>query len=327
MQTGKTARLLWHADKIFFGAALVLCAAAVASFWTGGTREPDRPEAPTAFELGMGFPPMFLDAVRPDPSVDIATDPDEYRPGPGEHVCISPECTYILPDGTKWCPVCGTVQDDRDGDLMDDAFEECHKATNPDVPDGHLDYDGDNFTNLEEYVAGSNPDDPNSIPAPVRLVGVGQELVDVMFRGFYQRTDGSRAIQLNWGNDTRTKILELDSTFRGYYLLRVAERRVTKGAPERGIPLHQVTEYDLILKRPSGDELVLPLNTPVREPERYGIFASADTPARKARAYAGQTFELDGHSYIVVEVSPQSAHLIGDRHEHHYLELRPERPR
>ena len=328
MASRNATRLLWHADKLFMGAVLLVCAVAVVAFWNDGPRQP---EAPTlvmrgGLEFHGGFSERTFKMLTPDISVDIATDPDEYRPRPGEHVCVQPECTYILPDGTKWCPVCGTPQDDRDRDGMDDQFEESHEATNPDVADGGLDYDGDKFTNKEEYDAGSDPDDPNSIPAPIRLVGVGREFVDVLFRGFYERPSGDRAIQLNWGNDTHTRILELGSTFRGYRLEKVNERLVRQGDERRGTE-HFVTDYDLILRRPGGGELVLPRNTLVREPEWYGIFAAAGTPKPKVRAYAGMTFKIEGHTYIVVEVSPRSARLIGDRGEHYNLALRPERPR
>lgn len=324
MRPRNTQQWLWHADKLFMGAVLAVCTVAVVSFWNDAPRRTETPAPVVRGGLAPG--PVFPrppEPVRPDPSVDIATDPDEYQPRAGEHVCVSLTCAYILPDRLVWCPVCRARQDDRDGDGMDDKWEEAHLATNPDVADGDLDYDGDRFTNKEEFDGGSNPDDPDSIPAPIRLVGVGQEMVDALFRGFYERPGGELVIQLNWGKDTQTSMLELGSTFRGYKLKRVRERLVTVGG-RHGIPAYTKTEYDLILERPGGGELVLPRNTPVREPERYGIFATTGTPRRKMRAYAGMTLEVEGHSYIVVEVSPRSAHLIGDRGEHYNLQLRPE---
>ena len=73
---------------------------------------------------------------------------------------------------------------------------------------------------------------------------------------------------------------------------------------------------------------MLPRNTPVPEPERYGTFVpSSGTPKHKIRAYAGMTFQMAGHSYVVMQVSPHGAHLTGDRGEHYNLELRPDRSR
>jgi len=314
MGVDRTRRWLWHADKLSFGAVLVVCAAAVALFWHDG---PQRNETPTmmahaGFEFGPGGRVgVDICHVSPDLSVDIATDPDEYRPRPGEHVCLDPECTYIVPDGAKWCPKCGAPQDDRDFDGMDDAFEQRHTVTNPDMADGHLDGDGDGFTNIEEYKAGSDPDDPSSVPAPIRLVAIERQLIDVLFRGYAESRKGHIEIQLNWGNDTRTTILPLGSTFRGYSL---EELRTDIG--RRGEP-----NYSLILRRPEGDALVLPRSTPVREPERYGVFVADDDPTHSARAYAGMRFEIEGHSYRVVEITRTGARLIGDRGEHISLEL------
>jgi len=321
MRPGNTTRWLWHADKLFFGTVLLVCALAVLSFWRDGPRQAEVPTLPLYAPLALA--PIEMPSIEPrmpDIATGLATDPDEYLPRPGEHVCVNPKCTRILPDGTVRCPKCGAVQNDRDGDGMGNKFEARHVATDPDVPDGHLDYDRDKFTNKEEYDAGSNPDDPNSIPAPIRLVGVGREFVDVLFRGVYVRPNGERVIQLNWGSDTHTSILQLGSSFRGYRLEKLNERRVL----QEGQHPYWKTEYELVLKRPDSGELVLPRHTPVREPERYGIFATSGTPKRTVRAYAGMTFEADGHTYVVMQVSPHSARLTGDRGEHYDLERRPE---
>ena len=318
MGTDRTRRWLWHTDKLLFGAALALCAATVVSFWHDGPRHADPPTLPAHAGFDFGTRPGGgSEPLVPDLSVDIATDPDQYRPRPGEHVCPDPNCTYIVPNGATWCPKCGAPQNDRDFDGMDDAFEERHTSTNPDVPDGHLDGDGDNFTNLEEYIAGSDPDDPNSVPAAIRLVAIERELIDVLFRGYAKCRSGLTEVQLNWGNDTRTTILPLGSTFRGYQLEKLRTHIDKRGEPK----------YSLIMRRPEGDALVLPRSTPVREPERYGVFAAADDPSKKARAYPGMRFEIEGRSYLVVEITRTGVRLIGDRGESIILELTRTRSR
>jgi hypothetical protein len=325
MPPQKKTGWIWYADKLLAGAVIVACTVAVVSFWRGDRPQPDVPtlEARADFAIPHVRMPSMEPRV-PDLSVDIATDPHEYLPRAGEHFCVNRLCTYIVPDGVVRCPRCGAVQNDRDGDGMDDEFEEAHAATDPDVPDGDQDYDGDKFTNLEEYREGSNPDDPNSIPAPIKLVGVGRENVDVLFRGFAQSRTGERVIQLNWGHDAHTKILPLGSIFRGYTLVRLVERPVRKGNPAVGIDYYTVTDYDLTLARPGGGELVLPRGQYVPEPERYGVFVAKSDPTSRIRAYAGMTVEAQGHSFFVVEVSPYGARLTGDRGETYTLELRPE---
>ncbi|MBN1916692.1 MAG: hypothetical protein JW889_02180 [Verrucomicrobia bacterium] len=326
MRPLKTHRLLWHADKVAFGAAMLVCALAVVWFWTSSTPSREGPREPHGDfrTAGIAFPNLG-DHKLPSIAVDLATDPDEYLPRPGEHSCIGPTCTCIMPDSMRYCPVCGIDQHDRDRDGMTDEWEQRYRATNPDVADADLDYDGDRFTNIEEYRGGSDPDDPQSIPGPVRLVAVDQEFVDALFRGFATRRSGATAIQINWGNDRATEILDIGQTFRGYTIERLDERVVLKRVANRHVAQ---TEYTLVLKRPDGAELKLPRHEPVREPESYGVFLSVDGTGSRKRAYAGETIRIGEHSYLVNEVSPHGARLTGDRGEKYNLELRPEeRPR
>jgi len=56
---------------------------------------------------------------------------------------------------------CADTDDDNDG--MPDTWEIAN-GLNPLVNDANLDKDGDGFTNLREYRAGTNPNDPKSVP-------------------------------------------------------------------------------------------------------------------------------------------------------------------
>ena len=52
---------------------------------------------------------------------------------------------------------------DTDGDGMPDGWEVTY-GLNPLVKDGGDDLDQDGYTNLQEYQAGTNPDDRHSVP-------------------------------------------------------------------------------------------------------------------------------------------------------------------
>jgi len=56
-----------------------------------------------------------------------------------------------------------TVLPDADGDGLPDDWETAHGLRATDPTDAALDSDGDGATNLEEYLAGTDPNDPSSI--------------------------------------------------------------------------------------------------------------------------------------------------------------------
>lgn len=83
-------------------------------------------------------------------------------------------CAKPIPWAAKICPFCKKPQPeekkvdfatlDSDGDGMPDKWEIAHKLNAQDPADADADADGDGFTNLEEYLAKTDPNDPKSHP-------------------------------------------------------------------------------------------------------------------------------------------------------------------
>lgn len=59
--------------------------------------------------------------------------------------------------------------DDDDNDGMPDSYENSNGLNPLNAKDADRDADGDDYTNLEEYLGGSDPNDPKSVPRPRSL--------------------------------------------------------------------------------------------------------------------------------------------------------------
>ncbi len=96
-------------------------------------------------------------------------------------ICVVKECKKLIPYAAEKCPFCGGQQPvpkdkdpnlDSDGDGIPDRIE-VQWGLNPNDPqDAKGDLDGDGFSNLEEYLARTDPRDPKSHPALIVLLRV-----------------------------------------------------------------------------------------------------------------------------------------------------------
>jgi hypothetical protein len=79
-------------------------------------------------------------------------------------------------------------EQDFDADGMPDWWELAN-ATDPRVPDGSLDPDADRLTNLQEYLAGTNPQDTASVLRITRIaLEDGSDLAILSFLAISNRT-------------------------------------------------------------------------------------------------------------------------------------------
>jgi hypothetical protein len=160
------------------------------------------------------------------------------------------------------CPFSGIPQPalnqmDRDGDSMTDEWEIKHGLNRNDPRDAHLDPDNDGFSNLEEFMAGTDPNDPASHPPYIlkcRLLTVRTKPFPLMFSGAIELPDGGRMYQLNEVATGASRFVGLGERVQGVELVRFE-------AGERS------DRDDYLVVRRDGVEIVLPIGAEVTDPE------------------------------------------------------------
>lgn len=117
-------------------------------------------------EISEGTNPLSASSTPPDfdgDRIPDRTDPDDDNDGVNDTSDPFPRNPAEWAD-TDHDGIGNNADMDDDNDEMPDSFEITY-GLNPLVNDANGDRDGDRFSNIEEYYAGTNPADANSYPA------------------------------------------------------------------------------------------------------------------------------------------------------------------
>ena len=241
--------------------------------------------------------------------------------------CANPEChAPILPDTTKVCPVCGSEQPDAnaapvnldvDEDGLPDEWER-RVGLNPNAQDADEDADGDGFTNMEEFVAGTNPKDGAEHPDYLDSLSVKQppktKSLPFYFRSYMKVPSGMKLefVDPKKKNDYG-KAGKVYSVFvgedvgdTGYTLKAFEEKSVTKAVSGGSGAKRQIDVSFATIERKS-DGKVVTVTISGKKPKFVDLDVEVELVynrmgERTFTVVKGDTIELNGFKYVVSDI-------------------------
>ena len=139
-------------------------AAAVERMKPSGTGFEETDLAPYLLSMKFVVSPMTL--------AEVGENDESFLASEKRVVCV--KCKKAIPGditATPTCPFCGAKQEeekkvvlDADDDGLPDEWEKRFRLNPGDAADANADADGDGFTNMEEFLAKTNPADPKDHP-------------------------------------------------------------------------------------------------------------------------------------------------------------------
>lgn len=136
---------------------------------------------------------MLLDSKKVPRLADVAVA-ENFLASAGRSFCE--HCHRPMPSDAKLCPFCKeapTVKEtpvellDADNDGMPDVWEKQYGFNPEDPEDADLDKDGDEFTNLEEYIAKTDPTKRDDHPDYFDSLSISLPLAETKLPFFFEK--------------------------------------------------------------------------------------------------------------------------------------------
>lgn len=242
--------------------------------------------------------------------------------------CI--KCSRPIPYEAEKCTHCGEPQPSEDGrrpggdsdnDGLPDEYEEKYAFLNPlDPTDADQDFDGDSFTNLEEYKAGTNPSDPASHPSLVaflRIRSMEEARIAYSLNGSVNAGAAGRKFQIKntrTGQDIFTLLgQEINDPTppdggAKYKIISAIEKSEERDTPtgRRKVNFYVVTisngstQYTLVEREPYGTSGEC----------RLTLVCARGADAKEVQAQSNLPFTFDGETFDVLKVDRERRSAI-----------------
>jgi hypothetical protein len=273
-----------------------------------------------------------LNALSPKYEKSGETDPSLYNaamarlakpyviPESGNNLLIACErvacinCQRPIPFEADVCPYCDATQPpedgtnagwDSDGDGMPDEWENKYGLNPLDPSDAHGDLDGDLFSNLEEFLAGTDPADPKSHPPYINYLKVEEiNAIPFPFRLQSRTKMGENySFQLNSSLESRTHFVKIGDKLNktDFKAVSHTNRMVTIKAP--GVPDRR-SEVAVLIVSDGKDTLELVQGAPSPW-NSFNVTFKCDKIAdfEPIAVNQNESFNFDGDSYTVVKIN------------------------
>jgi hypothetical protein len=224
----------------------------------------------------------------------------------------------------------GAVATTKVSETEKEAYEAWFKKYKLDLNDPKMldaDPDGDGFTNREEFLAGTDPTDPNSHPPytdPSRFLKV-KEYNEARLPITLEKIDNGKAHLKRTDGEGKTETVKEGDTVHGLPL-KVVKIEARQDIDKNGekVDLSQVTLEDESTK----EKYVLTGNLPAKTSASYSVLVGRDTKTN-FRVHRGETFTWPaegGAVYMVIDMSEDQVVLQQKDNKKMWTVGRPEAP-
>lgn len=225
-------------------------------------------------------------------------------------------CGLNIEKDTTICPACGQEQSDvdKDKDEIPDYWENKYGFNPMDPGDAEGDKDEDGFSNLSEYISGTDPVDPESTPKSKGIVSqfsvaaIFRKPVELKLMGYINLGDGV-TLQINWGGKTDFK--KVNESIRGYKVLDFV-KKVVPVTKKEGL----VTEVDQSyarIQKSLEEPIILEIKRIKVEKELYARIIDIKIQ-KKYDVHVGSAFATD---YKVLDITAKEV-IIQDKDGEQY---------
>lgn len=250
--------------------------------WIAMSRmEPEAVQAGLTIPKDSVIPPVNLDAIRQASALVESPSswkaPTDLPEGAPERGSLLVSRRYLLKDGKLIDPLAeGSDQ------LHPPITNQWLLANGLDYTDMNIkdkDSDGDGFTNLEEFIKNTNPNDPKDAPASLnklKLIGFNPVPFRLEFKG--DPSGEGKEFQINLKDlkgSARSQYRKIGEQIEGapYKILKYEFK---EGPNERGVTVN-LSELT-VQNTETGDSIVLTYNKEANDPTSFGTFRNLLAP-------------------------------------------------